>query len=57
MIDVGQGDCFLIQQPFNQGNILIDTGGLKNKDIASLTLVPNQFTFNLTRYITSKQIN
>lgn len=40
MIDVGQGDCFLIQQPFNQGNILIDTGGLKNKDIASLTLVP-----------------
>lgn len=40
MIDVGQGDCFLIQQPFNQGNILIDTGGLKNKDVASLTLVP-----------------
>ena len=40
MIDVGQGDCFLVQQPFNQGNILIDTGGLKNKDIASLTLVP-----------------
>ena len=40
MIDVGQGDCFLIQQPFNQGNILIDTGGLKNKDLASLTLVP-----------------
>ena len=40
MIDVGQGDCFLIQQPFNQGNILIDTGGLRNKDLASLTLVP-----------------
>lgn len=40
MIDVGQGDCFLIQQPFNQGNILIDTGGLKNKDVAALTLVP-----------------
>lgn len=40
MIDVGQGDCFLIQQPFNQGNILIDTGGLKNKDIATYTLVP-----------------
>lgn len=40
MIDVGQGDCFLIQQPFNRGNILIDTGGLKNKDIATLTLIP-----------------
>lgn len=40
MIDVGQGDCFLIQQPFNQGNILIDTGGLRNKDLASLTLIP-----------------
>lgn len=40
MIDVGQGDCFLIQQPFNQGNILIDTGGLRNKDVASLTVVP-----------------
>ena len=30
----------MIQQPFNQGNILIDTGGLRNKDLASLTLVP-----------------
>lgn len=40
MIDVGQGDCFLIQQPFNQGNILIDTGGLQNKDLAALTLIP-----------------
>lgn len=27
MIDVGQGDCFLIQLPKNKGNILIDTGG------------------------------
>lgn len=40
MIDVGQGDCFLIQQPFNQGNILIDTGGLMNRDLASDTLIP-----------------
>ena len=40
MIDVGQGDCFFIQQPYNQGNILIDTGGLRNKDLAALTLVP-----------------
>lgn len=40
MIDVGQGDCFLIQQPFNKGNILIDTGGLQTRDLASTTLVP-----------------
>ena len=31
---------FFIQQPYNQGNILIDTGGLRNKDLAALTLVP-----------------
>lgn len=40
MIDVGQGDCFLIQQPFNKGNILIDTGGIQNRDLASDTLIP-----------------
>ncbi len=27
MIDVGQGDCFLLVLPHNKGNILIDTGG------------------------------
>ena len=27
MIDVGQGDCFLLALPHNKGNILIDTGG------------------------------
>ncbi|WRK51722.1 MBL fold metallo-hydrolase [Coprobacillaceae bacterium CR2/5/TPMF4] len=31
---------FLIQQPFKLGNILIDTGGLKNTDLAEVTLVP-----------------
>lgn len=40
MIDVGQGDCFLIKQPFHQGNILIDTGGLKNQDVATTILIP-----------------
>lgn len=40
MIDVGQGDCFLITQAFRKGNILIDTGGLKGRDIASDTIVP-----------------
>lgn len=27
MLDVGQGDSILLEFPFNQGNILIDTGG------------------------------
>jgi len=27
MLDVGQGDCLFIELPYNQGNILIDTGG------------------------------
>lgn len=40
MLDVGQGDCFFIQQPFNLGNVLIDTGGLKNTDIATNRIIP-----------------
>ena len=40
MIDVGQGDCFLIKQARHKGNILIDTGGLKNNDVAKNTLIP-----------------
>lgn len=40
MISVGQGDCFLIKQPFSKGNVLIDTGGLKNTDIATETIIP-----------------
>ena len=40
MIDVGQGDCFLVRQPFNQGNILIDTGGNVSFDIAKNVTVP-----------------
>ena len=31
-LDVGQGDSTLIKYPYNQGNILIDTGGLTNSD-------------------------
>jgi len=30
MIDIGQGDSTFIKYPYNQGNILIDTGGLTN---------------------------
>ena len=40
MISVGQGDCFLIKQPFSKGNVLIDTGGLKNRDVASEIIIP-----------------
>jgi competence protein ComEC len=27
VLDVGQGDAILVQVPFNQGTMLIDTGG------------------------------
>lgn len=40
MIDVGQGDSFLIEMPHNKGNILIDTGGNTNYDIAKNILIP-----------------
>lgn len=40
MIDVGQGDCMLIRLPMNQGNILIDTGGIKDYDLATQTIIP-----------------
>jgi len=40
MIDVGQGDCTLIRLPMNQGNILIDTGGVQDYDIAEKTIIP-----------------
>lgn len=40
MIDVGQGDCTLIRLPLNRGNILIDTGGNKDYDIAKNTIIP-----------------
>jgi len=32
ILDVGQGDSLLIRYPYNQANILIDTGGLTNSD-------------------------
>ena len=39
-IDVGQGDSTLLELPFDQGNILIDTGGNKNYDLSKNTLIP-----------------
>ncbi len=40
MIDVGQGDSFLIEMPHNRANILIDTGGNINYDITKNILIP-----------------
>lgn len=40
MINVGQGDCYLIRQAFNKGDILIDTGGWIDGDVASSVVVP-----------------
>ncbi|MEG1146267.1 MAG: DNA internalization-related competence protein ComEC/Rec2 [Bacilli bacterium] len=40
MIDVGQGDSFLLELPKYQGNILIDTGGSDYTDINKYTLTP-----------------
>lgn len=40
MIDVGQGDCFLIMRPFHQGNYLIDTGGNQSYDLSKKRIIP-----------------
>lgn len=40
MIDVGQGDCFLVSLPYQRGNILIDTGGSLYTDLATKTIIP-----------------
>ena len=40
LIDVGQGDSILIRFPFNQANILVDTGGNPNFDLATNTVIP-----------------
>lgn len=40
MIDVGQGDCTFIRLPMNEGNVLIDTGGQKDYDLATQTIIP-----------------
>ncbi|MEG0625449.1 MBL fold metallo-hydrolase [Anaerorhabdus sp.] len=37
-IQIGQGDCILLREPFNQRNILIDTGSNKNYDLLESSL-------------------
>lgn len=48
MIDVGQGDCTLIRLPMNKGNILIDTGGNKDYDLAVNTIIPYLKSIGIT---------
>lgn len=40
MVDVGQGDCFLLQLPHQEANLLIDTGGLVYQDVATKRIIP-----------------
>ncbi len=40
VLDVGQGDCILIREPFNGDVMLIDTGGNVNYDIAENIVYP-----------------
>lgn len=40
MLDVGQGDCFLIRLPFHQGNILIDAAGSDTRELADDIILP-----------------
>ena len=40
MIDVGQGDCFLIQLPFHQGTMMIDVAGSLYKNIPETVIAP-----------------
>ncbi len=47
MIDVGQGDCTLIRLPFNQGNVLIDTGGQKDYDLAEKVIIPYLYSIGV----------
>lgn len=39
-LDVYQGDCTIIESKWGQGVMLIDTGGIKNYDIASKKIIP-----------------
>ena len=48
MIDVGQGDCFLIRYPYNKGNILVDTGSEDNYRVTN-QLIPYFKSIGLTK--------
>lgn len=50
-LDVGQGDSIFIKYPHNQGNILIDTGGIMNSDyqVAINKTIPYLKSFGVTK--------
>lgn len=39
-LDVGQGDCMLVEYPFHQGSVMVDTGGGYRDDLAQQVLIP-----------------
>ncbi|MBR3694362.1 MAG: MBL fold metallo-hydrolase [Erysipelotrichales bacterium] len=39
-LDVGQGDCMLVEYPFHQGSVMVDTGGGYRENLASQVLIP-----------------
>ena len=50
-LDVGQGDSIFIKYPHNQGNILIDTGGIVNSNyqVAINKTIPYLKSFGVTK--------
>lgn len=56
MIDVGQGDSFLIVLPHNEGNILVDTGGINSFYNSNYSIVVNR-TIPYLKSIGIKKIN
>lgn len=39
-LDVGQGDCMVVEYPFRQGSVMVDTGGGKRERLAEQVLLP-----------------
>lgn len=39
-LDVGQGDCMVVEYPFHQGIVMVDTGGGMRDNLASQVLIP-----------------
>ncbi len=48
-LDVGQGDCSLLIYPNSKSNILIDTGGNYNNDIASNIIIPSLTSYGIKK--------
>lgn len=39
-LDVGQGDCMIVEYPFHQGVVMVDTGGGMRENLAKNVLLP-----------------